>query len=88
MIVEPSPILDLIPITDLSTFAACIIQPSAMTALSKTVPEIFDVGNILALVKIRLLLSYKSNLGMSSVKPIFASKNESIFPISVQYPSY
>ena len=31
---------------------------------------------------------YKLNFGISSVKPKLASKKESMFPISVQYPSY
>ena len=45
----------------------------------------FEVGKIRALVY-TLFSSYKLNLGKSSVKPKFASKKESIFPISVQYP--
>ena len=83
-----TPILALIPITDPLISLALIIHPSDNMDLSSIVLLNLEGGSNLGLVKILLSLSNKLNLGTSSVKPILASKKESIFPMSVQYPSY
>ena len=47
------PILALIPITEVSTDFACIMQPSATMLFVSLVPDIFEGASILARVKTR-----------------------------------
>ena len=73
--------------TEFAIRLPCTILPSATMDFSSVVPEIFVGGNTRGLVKILCPLLNKLNLGISDVRSMFASKKESIFPMSVQYPS-
>src|SRR5688572_6041340 len=85
---DPLPIRDLIPITDWLTSLPLIIQPSPTNTCVHVVPSNLLGDNILDLVNTGLRESYKLNLGKGIASSRFASKNERMVPISVQYPSY
>src|SRR5687767_8080728 len=85
---EPRPTLDRMPMIDWLTSLALMIQPSPTSTCVHIVPSNFVGDSILDLVNTGLRESYKLNLGSGIASSRFASKNDLIVPISVQYPSY
>jgi starch synthase (maltosyl-transferring) len=59
-----------------------------ISEVKKKHPDVLFLAEAFTRPKIMNELANKLNFGTSSVRPILASKKESIFPISVQYPSY